>query len=159
MKYPKYVQVSHDAPDAWWDPKSGMWFKKEAGQIELKDGIEDASNIMRYLRFNYLIDITSLVNPPVIISEKIQKFVEQTARQLLAKDDALEKAALAAQASGEAVEEVKESNGKEACPYCGKEFAPKGLPNHMKSCKQKPVEAVEEDIATVDTDIEEIDNQ
>lgn len=138
MKYPKYVQVSPDAPDAWWDPKSCMWFKKEDGNIELKDGL-DAANIVRYLRFNYLIDTTLLVNPVVVEAEKVQKFVEQTPKQLLKVDEpkveeVTEEAV--AEEDKEEAEEVKDN--KEACPYCNKEYAPKGLPNHMKSCKKNP---------------------
>jgi len=156
LKYPKYVQVSPDAPDAWWDPKSGMWFKKADGIIELKDGL-DASNIVRYIRFNYLIDATSLVNPPAKEEQKTTKFVEQTPRQLLKDDEAKEKAAKEAKTeepkseepATESTQEIEEpeveeaetkeeTKDKEACPYCGKEYFPKGLPNHMKSCKKNP---------------------
>lgn len=132
MKYPRHVQVSPDAPDAWWDPKSGMWFKKELGVMELKDGI-DAANIVRYLRFNYLIDVTLLVNPPKKEEQMPLKFVEQTANQLLRE----EPKAVVEEAPVE-TEITVETKEKSECPYCGKEFAPKGLPNHMKSCKKNP---------------------
>lgn len=126
MKYPRYVRVSLDAPDAWWDPKSGKWFRKVDGNILLEDGL-DASNIVRYVRCNYLIDATNLVNPPVKESEKFQKFVEQTPRQLLREEP-------------HALDVVVEPKviPKETCPYCNREFAPKGLPNHIKSCKENP---------------------
>lgn len=134
MKYPKYVQVSPDAPDSWWDPKSEMWFKKEDGIIELKENL-DASSIVRYVRFNYLIDVTSLVDVQVKEAEKFQKFVEQTPAQLLI-DNEPEFINIVTEDIIEEKEEVKDK--KETCPYCSNEYAPKGLPNHMKSCKKNP---------------------
>lgn len=166
--YPRYVQVSPDAPDAWWDPKSGKWFRKEDGIIELEDGL-NAANIIRYLRFNYLIDVTSLVNKPEPAPEPVKNLVEKTPRQLLAEDEA--KLAASTKSTKEeekdtepvveetaediveqnteevtrevtpdgAQEEIKEEKSdKQACPYCGKEYSGKGLHNHIKHCKENP---------------------
>jgi hypothetical protein len=132
--YPQYVQVSPDAPDSWWDPKSGMWFRKEDKVIQLKDGL-DAGNIIRYLRYNYLIDVTSLVEPPVVEAEQPQVFVEKTAKQLL-KEQEQEAQIQALMENTEVQKEEKPS--KIACPHCGKECVPKGLPNHIKFCKENP---------------------
>jgi hypothetical protein len=131
MKFPKYVQVSLDAPDEWWDNKSGMWFRKADGIIELKDYI-DASNIVKYIRFNYLIDATSLAEPPQEEEQKVQLFIEKTPKQLLSEVEAVE------HAEEPEVEEQEEASGKKICPYCGKELAPRGLANHMRNCKQRP---------------------
>jgi hypothetical protein len=129
LKYPKYVQVSYDAPDEWWDPKSGMWFRKSDGIIELKDYL-DGSNIVKYVRFNYLIDVTSLAEPKEQEAEKLPLYVEQTPAQLLQQPEKDETAI------AEVEEEVKEEKPK--CPFCGKECVPKGLPNHIRFCKQNP---------------------
>lgn len=146
MKYPQYVHVSPDAPDEFWDPKNGIQFRKEDGIIELKDDL-DAATINRYLRFNYIFDATLLKNPPVVETEEYVPLIEKTAQQLI-----LESEKEAVVAEEEVVEEPEDERPE--CPYCGGKYAPKGLPNHMRFCKDNP-ENVEEivDEATVTEEV------
>lgn len=123
MKYPKYVQVTPDAPDAWYDQKAKMWFRKSSGIIKLEEGI-DSSNIMRYLKLNCLMDATPLVKKEK--ATESEKFMGKTPAQLLIVDESLRIA-------------IEEEEAKKLeCPYCGKKYVPKGLPNHMKFCKKNP---------------------
>jgi hypothetical protein len=143
MKYPKYVHVSPDAPDQFWDPKAQMWFKKADGIIELKDGL-DASNIIRYLRFNYLFDATTLKEPPVTEAEIVKPIIEKTPRQLLQEVELQERTPVVTEAS----EEPEDTRPE--CPYCHEHFVPKGMKNHMKFCKKNPANIKEEPEETVE---------
>jgi hypothetical protein len=144
MKYPKYVQVSHDAPDEWWDPKAQMWLRKSDDIIELSDDI-DATNIVRYLRLNYLIDATHLKFPKIPAIEEFNPSIEKTPNQLLAE---VEDKAAKLQVDGKDAElevvpvedAVPEEivKDKEICPYCGKEYSIKGIATHKKNCKKNP---------------------
>lgn len=141
---PKYVQVSPDAPvTEWWDPKAEFWFRKKDGIVELPEDVKDPSNIVRYLRFNYLVDATLIKNPPVKPIAEETKLVEKSANQLLGKDKLAsliidgEKAELPEVKVEDAIpEEIKPE--KEECPYCGKEYSLKGIVTHKKACKKNP---------------------
>lgn len=122
MKYPKYVQVSYDAPDEWWDPKSSLWFRKKDGIIELDPNI-NASNIIRYLRLNYLIDVTHLKEKKEKEPEKVSGVVNITPNQLLVAD----------------VQTLPPQDEKKVCPYCKKECSPRGIQTHIRYCKDNPV--------------------
>lgn len=138
----KYVKVSPDYHgDGWWDPKSEKWFKKDE-TIAIEDGV-DMTNITRYLRFNYLVEVVEPVKAVATTG-----VVEQTAGQLLAEEKAVEivetveetkvEEVVAETVEEAPVEEVKDTEveAKSACPYCSKEY--KDLAKHVKACKKNP---------------------
>jgi uncharacterized protein with PIN domain len=147
MKYPRYVKVSPDAPDSWWDPKAQKWFTKKGdngdGLIELVDDL-DATNIVRYIRFNYLFDATHIKNPPVVAQEELKPVIEKTPNQLLKEVEAEAKTVVVneeiTEEKAEVVIEEKPvaKDGKEVCPYCKGEYSAKGIATHKKSCKKNP---------------------
>jgi hypothetical protein len=132
MKLPKHVMVSPDYNGGdWWDSKSKLWFKKSDGIIELPENIKDPTNIHRYIRFNYLNDMTEYVvaSPPPITN---MGPIVATANQILNQQpEIIEKVV------EKVVEEVVQEDEKE-CPWCHGKFSTKGITSHKRFCKKNP---------------------
>lgn len=148
MLYPRYVQVSLDAPERWFDPRSGMWFRQSDGIIELPKGL-DGTNIVLYLRRNILVDMTSVMVSKEDSAESVVKpLATATPNQLLSDsptsrsdahltDEAFER--LQETLTPRIQEETKEKGDwKETCEFCGTECSPKGINTHRKYCKSNP---------------------
>lgn len=164
---PKYVEVSPDYyGDGWYDPRSEQWFKKELGLITIPDDA-DLTNVTRYLRFNYLIE----VKEPKKVDTSDQKVMKASAGQLLAEEAVKEAATEVTEGAPEkeatvVADEVTQDTGaveeattegdtavavddKQVCPQCGKKY--KDLEKHLKTCKAGKPEEVP---AVAEADVE-----
>ncbi len=134
MYVPKIVSVSpHYRGNGWTDDKTGIQFKPGDINITIPDGA-DITNIMKYIRFNYLLDQSHIQE---ISKPNLQEVVKSPSANVLMKKDYF---VPSKERLNKAEVSDKEDN---TCPYCGKEFAKKGLAPHMRFCKQNPENKVE----------------
>lgn len=124
----------------WYDPKSKMTFTKKDGVISVPDGV-NMYNINRYINLNNLIVVEE--NKPIVEKETI---INLTPGKLLAEAippiidkivEIIEETDIdSEEESIKDEEEIKDE--KVACQFCGKEYSPRGVAVHERSCKSNP---------------------
>lgn len=154
------VRVSPLVPRGWYDPISKIWFKPELGNITIPAGT-NLTNINRYIRLNYLLDVTpkqeqtprvevrpvEYSTPGQLLAKSrkpVQKVEEPKVVEELPEEPQVEteETTMVEETEEEVVtvEIETEQPEKIPCQYCGKLYSPRGVKSHEKACKEKPAE-------------------
>lgn len=123
--------------EGWFDPKSGMTFRKSDGEITIPEDVE-SFNIKRYITLNYLLVVE---DEKAEEEETLQELVVKTPAQLLVEEEKEVQTPETEEAFEPEEEDIptEDEEDPNICRFCGKELKSlAGRLAHERSCKQNP---------------------